>query len=189
MISIRRNVFETNSSSTHSISFVTDYDIRNLPKGCVFCTGDYGWNDGCVDAESYLYTAIVNYYTKEEALEHIQHLKDVMDANSIRYRFYPDPKDLKWNISTWNPERSYCCNGGSIDHSGDLKDFLEDLFSDDTKLLKYLATGKVYCTNDNVDHDINDPIYYGFKYVSNWEYDHELNPNYDSTRTFYYKGN
>ena len=67
---IRRGVFETNSSSTHSIA---------IPKRCTktnymsFNIGEFGWGWDEVDPADYLYTAIYELAeTEDEAKEKIE---------------------------------------------------------------------------------------------------------------------
>ena len=62
MIQIRRNVFETNSSSTHSLAIPQDYDTYNIKKKKInFHLGYYGRPSKPVKANpaDYLYTAIM----------------------------------------------------------------------------------------------------------------------------------
>ena len=59
MIQIRSNVFETNSSSTHSICIQkkpVDADYSYI----AFHAGEYGWEERIVNLGNYLYTAIIN---------------------------------------------------------------------------------------------------------------------------------
>ena len=62
MIQIRRNVFETNSSSTHSLAVPQDYSTYNIKKKKInFHLGSYGRPSKPVKANpaDYLYTAIM----------------------------------------------------------------------------------------------------------------------------------
>ena len=62
MIQIRRNVFETNSSSTHSLAVPQDYNTYNIKKKKInFHLGSYGRPSKPVKANpaDYLYTAIM----------------------------------------------------------------------------------------------------------------------------------
>ena len=73
---IRRGVFETNSSSVHSISITKDDFNGSLPSQfTIACNGEFGWEvddyDSPMDKAAYLYQAIVfyptyNYHTKKE---------------------------------------------------------------------------------------------------------------------------
>ena len=65
---IRRGVFETNSSSVHSISIIKDDFKGSLPKQFIIdCDGEFGCEVDTFDDSSskaaYLYQAIVYYPT------------------------------------------------------------------------------------------------------------------------------
>ena len=90
MIQIRRNVFETNSSSTHSLAIPQDYNTYNIKKRKInFHLGSYGRPCQPVKANpaDYLYTAIMqdvcwfmwdDKFT-EEARDAIIHSSNVPD--------------------------------------------------------------------------------------------------------------
>ena len=86
MRQIRNGVFETNSSSVHSICIQKDKNIT-LPNSIYFYTDEYGWEFDCVNTASYLYTAILSTYDKDEAEEKIKQIKTVLDKHSISYDF------------------------------------------------------------------------------------------------------
>ena len=63
---IRRGVFETNSSSVHSISIIKDDFKGSLPKKfTIDCNGEFGWEvdtyDCPISKAAYLYQAILYY--------------------------------------------------------------------------------------------------------------------------------
>lgn len=180
MITVRNSVFETNSSSTHAISFITNYDLDKLPHYVSFHLDSFGWETRYVNGLDYLYTAIVNYYDHDEAEEKINHLKQLMDEHNIEYKFYPEFDEI--NSRDWE---SYY-----IDHSSDLGEFLEAM-ENDTNLLRFIASGEVYTTNDNCDHDdVDDPYNEGFKAIYSWDENKNINnPNFNPNRTYFYKGN
>lgn len=66
---IRRSVFETNSSSTHSICISKKPVNINTERVIGFEIGDYGWENGCVDIKDYLYTAIMSFDDRDELLK------------------------------------------------------------------------------------------------------------------------
>ena len=96
MIQIRSGVFETNSSSTHSIC------IPKKTKSTVnfvdFEIGEFGWENESVDPASYLYTAILDAYDYDEAQEKIAELTDILNAHNIAYKF----EKPKWYISDYD---------------------------------------------------------------------------------------
>ena len=65
MKTIRSNVFETNSSSTHSIAIPKNCETNNFIS---FHVGDFGWGWEEVDPADYFYTAIYETSNTEEEL-------------------------------------------------------------------------------------------------------------------------
>lgn len=183
MFSIRDSVFETNSSSTHAISFLKDIKNDTVPNFIRFYLGEYGWNDGWVDPASYLYTAIVcTSDTPDIARERIDTLKKILDKNNIKYTF----EDIRWK--SYSAEEYYVRYAG-IDHEDECSEFVHRMLTDEDALIRYLTSGRVYCTNDNIDHEIDDPLNYGYKEI--YTYDDKLvkNPYFDDKYEYYYKGN
>ena len=182
MKQIRRNVFETNSSSTHSIC------ISKAPatagKHLYFGIGEYGWENDCVDIADYLYTAILEQSDSEDLLEQ---LKDMLDKHSIEYEF----EEPKYETSS-DGEYQWLAEG-YIDHSYDTRDFINAVLSDDDLLMRCLfGNSCVYTGNDNQDCspsgcNIADKIiweYDGGKYVE------KPNPYHDPEHyDYFYKGN
>ena len=145
MRTIRKSVFETNSSSTHSIC-ISKKMPKNFPKEITFKAGKYGWEiDEVFDTASYLYTALANESTQLET--DLAHIASVLEKHGIEYYFKPvqmqfDPYSKKLEVSdVW------------IDHSNQLSDFLRDIMSDDDRLLRFLCApdSKILTGNDNVD--------------------------------------
>lgn len=97
---IRRGVFETNSSSVHSISIIKDDFKSSLPiQFTIDCDGMFGWEvytyDSPENKAAYLYQAIVSYPTYNEhnkewydakiAKEKLQDLMDKFISNLESY--------------------------------------------------------------------------------------------------------
>lgn len=181
---IRSNVFETNSSSTHSIA-IPKKNV-SIGKFVGFNIGEYGWGNDCVDAADYLYTAILYVYSHEVAEEKIENLKRVLDAYGISYQF-EEPK--YW---TSDSGHTYLDNG-YIDHGYELTEFLEAIFSDDDMLIRYLFGGLVYTGNDNQDDcpsGCNIAEEYIYAEDDNGNYVKQLNEYHDSENyDYFYKGN
>ena len=168
MRQIRSNVFETNSSSVHSLCISKKAWIP--PDRTVeFRVGDYGWDFGAADPVSYLYTAIID---NPKALDR---LREILDKHGIKYRFQPN--DNKWFLV--------------IDHSGEAKFIAEKILGDEDQTLRFLFSPEsiVYTGNDNEEPDVPCfaacPEIYDFdrrKYVPNPDHDTE---NFE----YYMKGN
>lgn len=149
---IRRGVFETNSSSTHAICITKSEYRHNSFSHIDFEIGEFGWENDEYDSlykkASYLITAILSF-DKDEADENLQKLKDILDSNNIEYTL-PELKVDSWEYG--GKTRYYYDIDGYIDHSGETKDFVNDVLSDSDKLFRYLFGNSVIITgNDNSD--------------------------------------
>ena len=168
MIKIRQNVFETNSSSTHSIAIPKECDTSRLSH-IVFGFGKFGWEKDEVDPINYLYTGIMDAY-EEQADEYIEKLKKILDKHNITYHF----KEPKYTAMKYGKY----FDSGYVDHAYKLRPLIEDLLNDEDKLLRYLAGARVFTGNDNGDMDgyihRNEPTYFegywneqAHKYIEN----------------------
>lgn len=187
MIQIRKNTFETNSSSTHAIAIpktldpddFTSFINNNSYWSLEFKAEFFGWDIKKVNHLNYLYTAIClkcieriqvgvdeanypiyKYIFNKDYSKATKYIGKILKEYSIKYKFRkPDP-DRCWEI--WG-----------IDHAECLDDFLNAVFKDKTSLLKYLVNGIVYTGTDNLsDGDIA-------------IYDLDFGPNFDT----YHKNN
>lgn len=179
---IRSSVFETNSSSTHSIAISKAPAV--IGKSIHFGIGEFGWENSCADTADYLYTAILYVYSSEVAEEKIEHLKRILDKYDVSYEF-EEPE--YWIGSSGN---AYLDNG-YIDHGDELTEFLEAVFSNEDLLMRYLfGNSIVYTGNDNQDErpsgcNIANAEYYDWdekKWMKNPYHDSE---NYE----YFYKPN
>lgn len=157
MRQIRFDTFETNSSSTHAMLIPTEMP-KVLPKKINFHFGQFGWEMADANPADYLYTALFTYhpwYEQELFSVRMQFLKDTLDEYGIEYTFqepvfretpeYIDKSVLEkmqtGGLLDWD------C--GEIDHSEELGDFLEKVFSNKEFLISFLVDGKVRTGNDN----------------------------------------
>ena len=124
MINIRRGAFETNSSSVHALCISKDTKFT-IPNHIILIGGEFGWRDdvdgGTID---YLYQACLDV-GKEQLLF------DFLDKHNIAWERYSEE------------------NNGYVDHANALD--LDDLFSDENRLLRFLFGGKSFVKlgNDN----------------------------------------
>lgn len=179
MKQIRRNVFETNSSSTHSIC-ISKKPVT-IGKCIHFSIGEYGWENDCVSTASYLYTAILEQDNCDELLDK---LKRILDKYSIEYNFD-------------EPIYHVCDDGykwleyGYIDHSYELREFLSIILSDEDMLMRYLfGDSCVYTGNDNQDDEpsgcnIAEDTYYDWDKGAMVDNPYHDPKNYD----YFFKGN
>ncbi len=140
--SIRTNIFETNSSSTHTISISRNFDVANyqFPKTLVFQGGEFGWDvDIYDDVESrcrYLYTAMCSLYDKKELEVKKKYIEDILQKHGVvaafaKFEYYDD---------------------GYIDHSENLWNFVGYVFENENNLLNYIfGDTLIYTSNDNME--------------------------------------
>lgn len=145
MKTIRRNVFETNSSSTHSIAIPKNCEATNFIS---FHVGDFGWGWEEVDPADYFYTAIYETSnTEEELKEKLDKLSKILESRGISYKFFP----VKYHTSVYNGTCYLSLDNGYIDHGSELTDFVNELLNDGDKLVRFLSRGLVFTGNDNSD--------------------------------------
>lgn len=188
---IRSSVFETNSSSTHSIA---------IPRNCAptnhvsFCIDEFGWGWEEADAADYLYTAIYELSdTESEAKEKIERLKDILNEHGISYSF-GKVKSHTWHDDYDNTDY-FCLDNGYIDHYGELKDFVDELLNNGDKLVRFISGGLVFTGNDNSDSNgfisrneefIED---YDWRTKTTTKYKNEYYMSNHEDYEWYYKGN
>lgn len=144
MKQIRKGVFETNSSSTHSICIAKDCEIT-IPSKIYFRFGEFGWEEGTLQSveekASYLYTGLINC-KRESDFENVLAILE------------------KYNINTECEKRGI--DEGYIDHAGYLYQFLNDICSDEKKLLNFLFSDLSFILtgNDNSSSDVDIKVNY-----------------------------
>lgn len=167
---IRKGVFETNSSSTHTISISRKNNgvLDKLSNSTVeFVSGEFGWefevyNDTYSKA-SYLWTAIVKYYKDQYKIENIKNnIEKVLESEGIKCIFEPyivsKSSDGEY---TWYNFESFAY----IDHEYNLGEFLSGLFPNEGEevneelLLSYLFNPNSYVETGNDNDDTPESIY------------------------------
>lgn len=182
MRQIRNGVFETNSSSCHSICIQKDKNIT-LPSSIHFSIGEYGWEFDCVDTASYLYTLILNSKDKEEKLNT---LKSVLDKHNINYTF-EEPKLRKYY---WIGDEYL--DTGYVDHNSCARNFIEAVLNDEDLLLRCLfgTDSCVYTGNDNSAEQDNMCYCADETIWDDEKCEFVLNPNHKPDKyDYFYKGN
>lgn len=136
---IRHGVFETNSSSTHSICIPKkDSSDLIIPSHVELCQGEFGWEwdtlSSHYDKLSYLFTGLKSNSRDDD----IDKLVTILEAKGI----------------TVDQTSSY---KGYVDHSGDLKEFLDAVMEDENKLLNFLFSPLAFINtgNDNYDESVD----------------------------------
>ncbi len=143
MIQIRKNVFETNSSSTHSLviskeDHAYDYHLPVEDDGTLVITfGEFGWGPEILAAPieklSYLITDRCGLYniSDDESSDQESIKEVVMESEAVRdivetvMRCCPEVKDVVFELNdSWNPF-------GYIDHQSQGTSYEEDLSIED----------------------------------------------------------
>ena len=193
MIQIRNSVFETNSSSTHSIAIPRSCDNVNYIS---FHIGEFGWGWAEVDPADYFYTAIYETSgSEDEVKEKIEKLKNILDERGIKYHF----GKVEYHI--WHGDRTnkdyMSLDYGYIDHGNELTDFVDELLDDGDKLVRFLSMGFVFTGNDNSDTEERCFIERDQEFLDGYDWETRQsfkikNPYYMSDHEdyeWYYKGN
>lgn len=146
MIKIRRSVFETNSSSTHSICITRSNLELELPEKVIFDVGEFGWQEekysDVNEKASYLYTAILELYDKKEQQKLINFIVKTLNKNNVDYTFEPVGDKFYY-----------------IDHCSELRKLVDLICHSEKRLLRYLFSEESFILtgndNDDTDVDIN----------------------------------
>lgn len=147
MINIRKNIFETNSSSTHAMCINKEDDYIKIPRGISipFTAGEFGWKfdklDTTIEKASYLYTSLLLYTNIEEAEEIIT---EALAPYDIECKFIRPIVDTKWGGYT----------DCYIDH-GPCNEFARNMATIPYSIIQFLFNSKSYVVtgNDNCDEE------------------------------------
>lgn len=152
----RRGVFETNSSSAHSICIATNRNTElSYPAKLVFRCEDFGWGFDRLDTPeekaAYLYASFLNLYSREKAQDVMAFIMETLDSVGVECEF---DEAVYHNYGSG----SYVVNA-SIDHCGedDHQRFVDKTTSNKGRLLRYLFSEDsfVLTGNDNSDMDVD----------------------------------
>ena len=176
---IRSSVFETNSSSTHSIAISKAPVV--IGKSIHFGIGEFGWENDTANTADYLYTAILE---QDDRLDLLDKLKEILDKYSIEYQF----EEPIWN--RYSDSNYTWLAYGYIDHSNEARELIFALLDNEDLLMRYLfGDSTVYTGNDNQDC-CPDGCNIADEYCWDWDGKEYLNPYHDTENyEYFYKGN
>lgn len=141
MKKVRREVFETNSSSTHSICIAKTGQVR-LPQNTTLIVGEFGWEvDAHYDAQtkaSYLYTGLLGNGRTED----VDKLVTILEKNGVSV-YRQEPKKTSWGSDY-----------GYVDHADELNEFLDAVMSDEALLLRFLFLDSSFVETGNDNDEI-----------------------------------
>ena len=162
MLQVRHGVFETNSSSVHTFILSQEPFKGAYPATVVFTFDEFGWEfdsyDDMWNKASYLYTALANLYSYEEAKDM---LSSMLLPLGIQCEFAPPSKDSYYNM-------------GYIDHIDECEDFIKNVMQSPETLCQFLFDNRSYIHtgNDNCDESDYpwiDKISEDYKYIQLWK--------------------
>lgn len=160
MKQIRTGVFETNSSSTHSICIATNSDYLTKSK-IYFGYDDFGWERRTIssidDKAAYLWTGITDcFYNDVSKVEETKlKIREILESENIECEF------AEYEISRYF-DKDYCDCDGYVDHSEGLEEFINEVIKDKSLLLSYLFSpySFIITGNDNDESDIEIHVNY-----------------------------
>ena len=165
MKKIRQGVFETNSSSTHSICIAKEAELT-IPKSLHFEFGEFGWEYDTLysayEKASYLYTGLIANNRKDDADKIIHLLKEKGINVTAEEPIFTNKSYTDSNGKL--VEYKFGENIGYVDHSNELEDFLNAVCKDESKLMRYLFSDLSFIItgNDNGDDDVTINVNYAF---------------------------
>lgn len=138
MLNIRKNIFETNSSSVHALVIPKDQTLY-IPHTVTLHYGEYGWeNDTYGDTIDYIYTACVDFGSDE-----VEKLINYLKRKGVEEITISGGQDVNFGI----------------DHSNEIP--LDELFNNESLLDRFLFGTESYVQtgNDNDDECPNESEY------------------------------
>ena len=150
MKKIRRGMFETNSSSTHTI-IITD---ERCEPGCAvdFRIGKFGWEGSVyydIDSKaSYIYTLACALLGRDV----YQDFCDMLSKYGVDCEC---SRPAEFVVGTYNGKQYTYLNNGYVDHDYEGRDLVDALFADKDRLIRFLFSDDsfVVTCNDNMDED------------------------------------
>lgn len=152
----RRGVFETNSSSTHSICIATNRNTElAYPAKLYFRCDDFGWErdklNSPEDKAAYLYASFLDLYTRDKAQEVMAFIMETLEDVGVKCEFEtPIYRNCDGGLYVQNASVDHC---GEDDH----RRFVDKTTSNRGRLLRYLFSNEsfVLTGNDNSEYDVN----------------------------------
>ena len=155
-IKIRKNVFETNSSSTHSMCITNNVNYEH-PTYVLFQFGDFGWEYNILknpfNKASYLFTLAASLKLDDDFVEVVS---EWLSEDNIEYDF---------QCSYFLDSSGNQLINGYVDHSNEAYDFYEYVLSDKEIFYKFLFSDESFIItgNDNAGHNVDINVEYDHK--------------------------
>lgn len=154
MIQIRKNVFETNSSSVHSLAVPNKLPKDKTLRKVLYSRDEinlnnFGWEIQIADNFNYLYTFLmlcVKYGDRAELEKYTKYL------NIFKEVCIHAKRDIEFETM-----EHFCALNDDftpyIDHSDELVPFVDWLFEDTQNLINFLVDGHILTGTDNCGED------------------------------------
>lgn len=169
MKQIRNNVFETNSSSVHTISIpkksidISDVDKIKQYVPSYIAVGGYGfgWEEDdygdFVSLANYLFINMVDDSNcsdvKPNNLDHVDKFEKRCNFVKTTLAKYGIDIDFKYDLNSWDDYNTiYIHCDGYIDHGFENYGFVNHVLASEENLLTYLLKGYIVTGNDNCDY-------------------------------------
>ena len=194
MIQIRDNVFETNSSSTHSLCISKEkFDPKNIPEYLnITADEDFGWRRDTYSTAEEKANYIYEVMCECGMIAELKDFKSKIKKLGIKAS-YPRMKKDKWDDIVI---------GGYVDHAGEAAPFVHELLKDEDKLCRFLFDYKsvVYTGSDGEDDGDascyvaeaaeNNGYTWGYDENGDWNETRHIHPMYDPEHyEYFFKGN
>ena len=196
MMQVRRGVFETNSSSVHTIAIdERDLDKNKLPKKVTFRLGNYGWGfSNIANLQDYIWTAIVmsvqygsEYGTEGRAKYLPSTMEEAMQivGNAFaKYGIETEFVDESRRVLTYIRLKSYgdekypdrhcdrlkireMSDYSDIDHYEDIGGLLDKVLQNPDELVKLVCGEKSFIVTGNDNEDIEEILPDDAKMIDN----------------------
>lgn len=154
MIQVRKGVFETNSSSTHSLC-ISKKEIVDKPLHIEFYLRYFGWEEAEYAPSDYIYTAIICHDIYHGDDKWLPRLRSFLIENDVTW-YFDNPENMR---DEWVYDFG-------IDHENEIFPAIDKLLDDHDVLARALFNKEsvVYTGNDNVDGDAYDKSTVGNEY-------------------------
>lgn len=177
MIQIRKGVFETNSSSTHTIAIdKSDIDKNKLPKSVHFGINSFGWDFSTSNSTAeYLWTAILGFLSCSEQTVKVKDkeldLDDVINIIQTEFNKYGIETSFDLAIDAgmyFNSGRQFgnkvydypqaifyvdYTGDDGVDHGSELHSFVEYMLSNPENIVKFVINANSYAITGNDNDD------------------------------------
>ena len=147
---IRRGVFETNSSSVHTLVVDKKCSRVPYPKSMLMYSGEYGWEVDKLDTPeeklSYVYTSILSLPDEEERQRKLIKVSEILNSVGVEIEDF-DPSNNKKDDE--DEDDDYYC----IDHVYDTFGFVSRILSEPELFLQFIFGKDSYIHTDNDNND------------------------------------